>query len=432
MPRRRGKREFRPYPDDEACPCGSGLPYKQCCKQKNFKFELDHRGTVHKALKLHNRLKPLLEDASVRFKKVFGRKPAVGDPILFDQHLMGDEDFWQQAKTIGRVAGVREELIFAWRRSGFIVGEHSRKLMSESDYQEWQDAIDEYFLLKEEGFDPFFVFMYLSGAEYEHYKALVESFDHTIIALGFALTDPKSLKAAPSYFRYLFVARAMRSLRTVREMYNTRYDDDCLSIARGVYEAYLRMKLLRLDPGSTERFEAMLAHEVGAYQTKLRKNGTPNYEICVDPESGKEFKITISNREILDKSDFSLDEPLYYDMYPFLSGFVHPELVHDALRSIAAKRVETSREGDPVRAIIFITVICLLLLLETSEFTFLRKKTQRDLRHVVKTLDKRLLNLITSDTIVRRMSVPSSIYRLFGLKLQLANTTAESGTVEQT
>jgi hypothetical protein len=51
----------------------------------------------------------------------------------------------------------------------------------------------------------------------------------------------------------------------LREMYITRYDDDCLSIARAVYEAYLRMKLLRLAPANAERFEAMLAHELGAY-----------------------------------------------------------------------------------------------------------------------------------------------------------------------
>jgi len=52
-----------------------------------------------------------------------------------------------------------------------MVGEHSRKLMPENQYQEWEEAIDEYFSLKEDGADPFFVFTYLSAKEYEHYTA---------------------------------------------------------------------------------------------------------------------------------------------------------------------------------------------------------------------------------------------------------------------
>jgi len=207
--------------------------------------------------------------------------------VVFEQHLSAEDDYWQHASTAARAAGVQEELIFAWRRSGFIVGQHSRKLMPENEYEEWTDAIDEYFALKETGADPFHVFTYLSDKEYDHYKILVQRLDHAIIALGFALTDPKRFKDSASYFRYLLIGRSLRSLRTIREMYTTRYDDDCLSIARAVYEAYLRMKLLRLHPASAERFEAMLAHKVGAYKTKVKKNGQPDYGVCIDPQNRK-------------------------------------------------------------------------------------------------------------------------------------------------
>jgi Family of unknown function (DUF5677) len=128
--------------------------------------------------------------------------------------------------------------------------------MPDAEYEEWENAMEEYFLLKEEGHDPFFVFTYLSGEEYEKYKLLVELLDRVIIVLGFARTNPKRLHQSASYFQYLLLGRSIRSLRTIREMYNTRYDDDCLAIARTVYEAYLRMKLLRRDPASSERFEA--------------------------------------------------------------------------------------------------------------------------------------------------------------------------------
>jgi hypothetical protein len=410
MAKRRQNKTFRPFPDDELCPCDSGLTYRKCCKRKKFRFEIDERGRVHKQIKIHPRLKPVLDEAQTEFRKVFGRKPGYGDPVIFNQHLTNDEEFWQHAQTAGRAAGVREELIFAWRRSGFIVGKHSRQLMPENEYEEWTDAIDEYFFLKEEGFDPFYVFTYLSGEEYEHYKNLVSKLDHAIIAVGFATTKPKSLKNSADYFRYLFLQRVLRSLRTIREMYNTRYDDDCLAIARGVYEAYLRMKFLRLDPTGAERLQALLAYEVGAYQTKINKDGRPQYGICVDPKTGQEFKTTISNREILKISDFPLEEPLYYDLYPLLSGFVHPDLTQEALKSISAKRADIPRSGDAIRSIILISTVAILLLLETSTCSFCRKKTKRDVVHVVKNLSKNLLALITSDTVVRHMIVPQSIY----------------------
>jgi len=376
MSARQSKRKYRLYPVGAPCPCDSGLTYRECCKQKAFRFEVDERGKVHKALKIHPRLKPVLEDAASRFRKMFGRKPGPGDPVLFDQHLIGEDEYWQHARTAGQAAGIREELIFAWRRSGFIVGQHSRKLMPENEYQEWKEAIDEYFTLKEDGADPFFVFTYLSAKEYDHYKALVEQLDHAIIALGFALTDPKRSKEPATYFRYLLMSRSLRSLRTIREMYNTRYDDDCLSIARAVYEAYLRMKLLRIEPASAERFAAMLAHEMGAYKTKLKKSGQPDYTACVDPETGKEYRITISNTEILKISDFPLDEALYYGLYPLLSGFAHPDVVQDALESISSKKSNASRMGDPIRSIVIVLTICTLLLLESAESTFIKRQTK--------------------------------------------------------
>jgi hypothetical protein len=162
--------KLKPFPADNSCPCGSGSLYRDCCAKKKFRFKIDKHGNVIRQLKIHPRLKPELERALQEFKEMFGRKPGRGDPIFFGQHLTGEDDFWQNARTIGKAADLREELIFAWRRSGLIVGEHSRRIMPDSDYHEWQSAIDEYFLLKEDGYDPFFVFTYLSGEEYEQYN----------------------------------------------------------------------------------------------------------------------------------------------------------------------------------------------------------------------------------------------------------------------
>jgi hypothetical protein len=292
--------------------------------------------------------------------------------------------------------------------------------MPDSEYEEWEDAIDEYFLLKEDGHDPFFIFTYLSGVEYDKYKSLIKLLDHVIIAIGFALTDPKPLGTSANYFKYLLLGRAIRSLRTIREMYNVRYDDDCLAIARAVYEAYLRMKLLRCAPASSERFEAMIAHEVGAFPPKKKKNGQPNYSVCVNPETATEYEIVIANSEILKISDFPLESYLYYDLYPLLSGQVHPELMHNALSSLEEDRADSRYKGDSIRAIIFILTISVLLLREVSECPFIRKLAKRDLLHVIKQLNKAIA--ITTEKILKRKSVPLSVYAMFDIDVSESRT----------
>ena len=159
MPRQRASKDkLRSFPADGPCPCGSGATYRDCCTGKKFRFKMDKNGNVIRQLEIHPKLMPELENALAKFNEMFGRKPGRGDPIFFSQHLTGEDDFWQQAKAVGQVAGTREELIFAWRRSGLIVGENSREIMPESDFEDWKSAMDEYFLLKDEGYDPFFCF----------------------------------------------------------------------------------------------------------------------------------------------------------------------------------------------------------------------------------------------------------------------------------
>jgi hypothetical protein len=72
----------------------------------------------------------------------------------------------------------------------------------------------------------------------------------------------------------------------------------------------------------------------------LKKDGNPKYGFCIDPATGEEHNISISNSETLKVSDFPLDTQLYYDLYPLLSGHVHPEPIGHAMASIEASRAD--------------------------------------------------------------------------------------------
>ena len=139
--------------------------------------------------------------------------------------------------------------------------------------------------------------------------------------------------------------------------------------------------------------------------------------IVVDPEIGREYNVAISNREIIEISDFILEKAIYYDLYPVLSGFVHPNLMRVVSTRSDNKR-GTLTEGDPIRSAIFVASVCILLLLEIRTSKFLKRRTKRDLSYILKTFIRTLVELIKSETLAARRVIPTSIYNLFGFEIE--------------
>lgn len=82
----------------------------------------------------------------------FGREPGPDDPVFFDPHADTPQPF-SEASSIEmhgeiaaemRAAGIREEIIYAYDRTGFLVTTENAKHMSRADIEEWNAAIDEY------------------------------------------------------------------------------------------------------------------------------------------------------------------------------------------------------------------------------------------------------------------------------------------------
>jgi hypothetical protein len=87
------------------------------------------------------------------FREKFGREPGPDDPVFFDPdsdtpQVCGPEaadrveDRMIEAMS---AAGIRPEVIYAFRKTGRIVTEDNWRLLSEADRKEWTDAVKEYF-----------------------------------------------------------------------------------------------------------------------------------------------------------------------------------------------------------------------------------------------------------------------------------------------
>jgi len=274
-----------PLPLDGPCGCDSGLTYGECCKQKGIVFLRGAGGQIFRQQVVQPELETALQESAARFKEIFGRKMR-DEPFLFESVLDGEEDRWNAIRETGRHAGIPEVLTYAWRRTGLLVSEENKALMSDNHLQEWNDAVEEYHSYEEEGVDPFHVFTYLNPVEYAHFRECVSLIDNVIVVGFHSIRKKIRFADRGSYYQHRMFSSALNSMRTIRNIFESRYDDDCLAILRGIYEQYLRIKLLRVEPGSVERFDAAVHGFAGIWHYKARKNGTADYSVVVDPATG--------------------------------------------------------------------------------------------------------------------------------------------------
>ncbi|SIT74529.1 hypothetical protein [Pontibaca methylaminivorans] len=90
-----------------------------------------------------------LESARGEFVQKFGREPTGEDPIFFDPDCdtpvaMSEEKVTAMIVEAAREAGIREELIYAFEKSGYIVTKENQHLIPPEGLFAHNAAIDEY------------------------------------------------------------------------------------------------------------------------------------------------------------------------------------------------------------------------------------------------------------------------------------------------
>jgi hypothetical protein len=112
-------------------------------RKKNKYTDPDGRASIP----LTPRAMQILKRKREAFKEKFGREPGPDDPIFFDPNAdvpraLNSEQFETIVTEAMRKAGVDEEFIYAYNKTGFIVGEHTP--LTPAETAEWNAAILEY------------------------------------------------------------------------------------------------------------------------------------------------------------------------------------------------------------------------------------------------------------------------------------------------
>jgi len=100
-------------------------------------------------------LNDMMERQLQAFRKKFGRDPGPTDPIFFDPDKDQPEPydqakFHRQVLDVMKAADLPGHLVYAWEKTGLMVTEDNRVLLSKKDLREWDEAIEEYWRLHPE------------------------------------------------------------------------------------------------------------------------------------------------------------------------------------------------------------------------------------------------------------------------------------------
>ena len=118
------------------CPCGSGKKYKHCCYSKGFEYVEEDDGRVFKSIPMTDDMKAVLEEQRQKFVEKHGREPGPNDPVFFD--MPHPEHLEHITVPAMKEAGLDPTFIYAYEKTGRIVTEDNRHLLSEADLDEWQ------------------------------------------------------------------------------------------------------------------------------------------------------------------------------------------------------------------------------------------------------------------------------------------------------
>ncbi len=105
-----------------------------------------------KSVPLSPEMRAVIEQRLAAFRRKFGREPNPTDPIFFDPDAdelrpisQQTQDEYERATVEAMsTAGIDPALVYAYKRTGRIVTEKNKRLLSERELDEWNDAIDEY------------------------------------------------------------------------------------------------------------------------------------------------------------------------------------------------------------------------------------------------------------------------------------------------
>jgi hypothetical protein len=284
-----------------------------------------------------------LRDAEAAFVDIFGRKPDRHDRIFVDFFRHGEDQIGREFESAANEAGIRPELIYAFRKTDRVLTDKTIKLVTDAEREEWIDAIEEYRTAREAGHD---LLELPDSPVRDALAAARKHIDRAVIHFG-SYADrapPRTRKRLPLFLQFLLISQCHRHSRSLADGLIGNMGDEAFPLVRSIYECALLIARLEHGSGYADALiaQALVGTELYGYRTK--KDGNPDYSRIVSHD-GKEFPGRNSFyqfAQILGGGHISMFDSLY----PVLSNQVHFDTLASLQRFQASGEFLAFNEPD--------------------------------------------------------------------------------------
>ncbi len=315
---------------NQPCPCGSGKKFKHCCYGKAYTIVDEDETSYTTELPIGDEMAGLLERSAEEFERHFGRRPGSSDPLFLMKYSMSDSDVERLTVEAMERTGMDPAKIYAYRKTGRLLGEDYLNNYPDHVIAEWDAAISEYDELGDAKAN--------ESAAFDHkLEDLQQTFESMLYAFGLAndkffnaglLEEPAEHQAmSTGQYQALCLSRVHRSLRSIQVLTKEHLSEDALKLARSIYESYLHVKFAASDPSAVAVLvDVPLGLRTGSLAYKKRTNGTEDKRWVVNPKTGEEYPGHIAAYKMAASSDVSSDLPFFDFFYSATSEFIHPSV----------------------------------------------------------------------------------------------------------
>lgn len=334
------------------------------------------------------------------FIELFGRKFGEDDRVFFEMNALSSEELMadEMNEALAK-AKIRPEIAYAIQKTGLIVTAHNKSLLTGRDLEEWNEAIEEYHLIKE--FPPT---QTENEIKLEQFITLIVSeFDRCMVVMGHVLGRGGPIRVR--HFRGLAVGhtffcltKAIKTMQAIRLLTDKRFGEDALILIRSILEAYLHAAYLLARPERADDLvKARAGLIMGTHEYLITSKGRVDYNRIVEKETGHIFDGRITFKTMAKESAIPEDSTVYEVLYDFLSGYTHPNLAH-ATTYVSIEESVYQHTGRAMfveaRALGFVVGAMFLHLLYKSGY--ISKDMTSDLRFYLCRTRPKLMTLLNS------------------------------------
>lgn len=225
----------------------------------------------------------------------------------------------------------------------------------------------------------------MTPRQFESFKRLKEICKEFIFVSDLSLEkllkdlEIESEKNDRKIFIILGYQAVMYSMRSIVNLIEKHYSDDCLSIARSIFEHYLRSKALRVASLDAEKLACASLASMGILKYKTKQNGKIDYN-KVENVDGRTISIDgLSYRALSAMTGDPADEYLYNQLYRNLSFFVHKDVASSFVSSLLEKNLLYKTDDDMLSGVYTISLILFIYFEEIIKNDWVTEDARRDI-----------------------------------------------------